>query len=143
VKVQHDGTTWRVTRRWVPWRRRLRTIDGPDVGDGITLGDDPVSAVVGVVLLVLLLPFLVVALFVLLELLLLLLLVPLAAVVRVLLGRHWFVEVRRGWVPYYEEEAGDWQQSGERIHQLAQAIERGDLPPQTLGVPPGPVKPAG
>ena len=143
MKVQHEGTTWRVSRRWVPWRRRLRTIDAPDVGSGITLGDDPISAIVGLVLLLVLLPFLLIAIFVLLELLLLLLLVPVAALVRAVFGRHWVVEVRRGWSAFYEEEAGDWQHSNERIHLIAQAIERGQLPPQNLGKPPASAEPAG
>ncbi|HYG95430.1 MAG TPA: hypothetical protein VD859_17780 [Nocardioides sp.] len=141
MKVQHEGTTWRVSRRWVPWRRRLRTIDAPDVGSGVTLGDDPISAIVGIVLLVVLLPFLLVALFVLLEVLLLLLLVPIAALVRIVFGRHWVVEVRRGWTAFYEEQAGDWRDSGERIHLVAQAIERGQLPPQNIGTPPAATEP--
>lgn len=136
VKVRDpQGQTWRVTRRWVPWRRRLKgSLDAlPDLPGGTSLGDDPVSLVIGLVLLVLLLPFLLLGLVAGLELLLLLAVFPFALLGRVLLGRHWTVEVRRGFRPFWEQEAGDWQASGVRIHEVADAIRRGDPPAQTLG----------
>ena len=125
--------TWRVTRRWVPWRRRLKgMLDGaPDFPVG--LGDDPISLIVGLIFLIILLPFLVVAAIAGLELLLLLLVLPFALVGRVFLGRHWTVEVRRGFRPYWEGEAGDWQASGVRIQEVANEIRFGRLPPHTLG----------
>lgn len=128
-----DGRTWRVSRRWVPWRRRLKgSLDGaPDLPSG--LGDDPISAIIAVVFLVILLPFLLVVLVAGLELLLLLVVMPVAVLLRVVLGRHWHVEVRDGWTPYHEEEAGDWQASGIRIHELAARLERGDVPQRTIG----------
>jgi len=129
-----EGQTWRVTRRWVPWRRRLRgSLDGaPDVPGGTTLGDDPVSAVIGLVFLVILLPFLLLGLIAVLEALLLLAVMPFAVLVRVLFGRHWHVEVRAGFRPYYEVEAGDWRASTLRIHELAAALERGERPEENL-----------
>lgn len=129
-----DGQAWRISRRWVPWRRRLKgTLDSvPDVGFH-GLGDDPISVIIGIVALIVLLPFLVLVLIAGLELLLLLLVLPIALLGRVLLGRHWTVEVRRGWTPYAEEPAGDWQASGVRIHGLADEIRRGEMPAQTLG----------
>lgn len=129
-----QGQVWRVTRRWVPWRRRLKdSLDSaPDLPfDG--LGDDPISAIVGIVLLIILLPFLVLALVAGLELLLILLVLPFAVLARVLFGKHWHVEVRRGFTPVHEVEAGDWQASGLKIHELAGLLERGDTVPQTLG----------
>jgi hypothetical protein len=93
VKVRSpDRTVWRVRRRWVPWRRRLRgALDSaPDLGVG-PLGDDPV-----------------------------------------IFGQHWTVEARRGWKPYWEAPSGDWQESGLRIHAVADAIRHGQLPPHTL-----------
>lgn len=127
------GQVWRVSRRWVPWRRRLKgSLDAvPDLPSG--LGDDPVSVVVGLVLLVLALPFLVLALLAGLELLLLLLVLPVALLGRVLLGRHWTVEVRRGWSPWTEQPAGDWQASGVTIHELADRLRRGEVPERTVG----------
>ncbi len=138
-----SGTTWRISRRWVPWRRRskgwfAKTMDGtpsmPVVG-----GDDPVSAVISAVILVILLPFLVVALVVgliaLIELAVLLAVLPVALLARMLTGRHWYVEMRRGFRPYWEVDAGSWRASGERILEIAQAVERGHLPHPTLRQP--------
>ncbi|UMG93328.1 hypothetical protein [Nocardioides sp. TF02-7] len=127
-----DGRTWRVSRRWVPWRRRLKgALDSaPDLPSG--LGDDPVSAIIGLVFLVILLPFLLLVLVAGLELLVLLVVMPFAVGARIVLGRHWYVEVRRGWTPYLEEEAGDWQASGVLIHDLAARLERGDVPEPNL-----------
>jgi hypothetical protein len=128
-----QGRTWRVTRRWVPWRRRIKDLDtGPDMPSG--LGDDPISMIVGLLFLVLLLPFLLLAFLALIELLLLLLVLPFAVLGRVLLGHHWVVEARRGWTPVWEEEVGDWKASAGRIADIADRIQRGDLPPTTLTV---------
>ncbi len=125
---------WRVSRRWVPWRRRLKgALDAiPDLGVG-PLGDDPISAVIGIVLLIIALPFLVLALVAGFEFLLVLLVLPFAVLGRVLFGRHWTVEVRRGWRPWWEARSGDWQESGLRIHAVADAIRRGQVPTRTLG----------
>ena len=103
----------------------------PDLGIG-HLGDDPVSAVIGIVLLVIALPFVVLALVAGVEFLLVLVVLPFAVLGRALFGRHWTVEVRRGWRPYWETLAGDWQESGLRIHATADEIRRGELPPATL-----------
>ena len=83
----------------------------PDVGLS-GLGDDPISVIIGLIALIILLPFLLIALIAGLELLLLLLVLPIALLGRVVLGRHWTVEVRHGWTPYAEQPAGDWQESG-------------------------------
>lgn len=136
VKVKDPaGQTWRVTRRWVPWRRRLKgSLDAiPDLP--VTLGDDPISAIIGIVFLIILLPFLVLALIAGLELLLLLLVLPFAVLARIAFGRHWTIEARRGFTIWWEAEAGSWQAGGLRIHDVAAAIERGDPPPQTVGGP--------
>jgi len=138
VKVRDpEGQTWRVTRRWVPWRRRIKGIDadaGPlDWGSG--LGDDPISAILGIILLIVALPFILLALFVALEFLLLLLLVPFAALVRAVFGAHWTVEARRGFTIWWDAPSGDWRESGERIRAVATAIQEGHLPPQTVGAP--------
>ena len=128
------GQTWRVTRRWVPWRRRLKSsLDlAPDLPVG-SLGDDPISAIVGIIFLIILLPFLLLALLASLELLLVLLVLPFAVLARMMFGRHWHVEVRRGFKPVYEVEAGDWQASGLKIHDLAGLLRRGDTLAPNLG----------
>lgn len=122
-----DGTTWRVSRRWVPWRRRLKGAlsNAPDFP---ALGEDPISLVIGTVLLIIAIPFLVLALIGGLELLLLLLVYPFALVARVLLSRHWHVEVRRGFRFVHEVDGGTWQESGAKIRELADQLERGALP---------------
>lgn len=138
MKVQApDLTVWRVSRRWLPWRRRVKdTTDRlPDVPEG-GIGDDPISMVLGLILLILLLPFLLLMLLAGIELLLLLLLLPFVIAGRILLGRSWTVEVRRGWRPYWEEPAGDWQQSGLRVHEVAEQLRLGSPLPQTLGAAP-------
>lgn len=97
-----------------------------------SLGDDPISLVIGLVLLIVMLPFLVLFLIAGLELLVLLLVLPFAIAGRIMFGRHWTVEVRRSFTPYWEGQAGSWGQSGTRIREIAAAIERGQLPPNTL-----------
>lgn len=132
----HDpsGQTWRVSRRWVPWRRRLR---GADTGGGLdlaSLGDDPISLLVAIVVGVLLLPLLLVGLLAILELLAVLAILPFALVGRMVFGRHWHVELRHGFRPHWEVEAGSWSQSATTIHEVADQVRRGDIPVQTLGL---------
>jgi hypothetical protein len=127
VKVTDpDGNTWRVSRRWVPWRRRLKGVldSAPDLP---SLGDDPVSGVIGIVLLVVMIPFLLLFLVAGLELLLLLAVLPFAVLGRMAIGRHWHVEVRRGFSFVFEVDAGSWRASSARIEQLAGDLQQGRL----------------
>lgn len=101
-------------------------------------GDGVLGAFLTIIGLIILLPFLVLALIAGIELLAVLVLLPFVIVGRVVFGRHWTVEVRRGWVPWTEEQAGDWQASGIRIHGLADEIRAGDVPAQTIGAKPAP-----
>lgn len=116
-----------MSRRWLPWRRRAGWDAGPDL-PGVGFGDDPISMIIGLVLLVLVLPFLVLALVVALELVLLLLLLPFAVLGRVAFGRQWRVEVREGWTPVWDTAAGGWSQSGQAIEQIAEDLRRGIHP---------------
>lgn len=149
--VDPQGRTWRVSRRWMPWRRKAST-DGLDGGPSSLgdLGDDPISMLIGLLLLVLFIPLLVLAIIVALEMLLLLLLLPFAILGRVSFGRHWRVEVREGWQFAWEVEAGSWSESGRTIEHLAEGLRVGmppwqaahprpSSPPQ--GQPPPPVGP--
>jgi len=96
------------------------------------LGDDPISAVIAVIFLIIAIPFLVLGLIALVELLLVLLLLPVALAGRVFFGRHWVIEARKGFSVEWDERAGDWQTSGLRIHEVAEALERGvGLPPRS------------
>ncbi len=122
-----DGMTWRVTRRWVPWRRRFK--GGWEMLPDLPVADDPI--VVGVLLL-LCLPVLLLVVVAGLEFLLLLLILPFAILARVLFGRHWMIEARQGWTPVWEEPAGSWRQSGQAIRDVATAIQHGHRPPPNL-----------
>ncbi|MCW2814884.1 MAG: hypothetical protein JWN84_2339 [Nocardioides sp.] len=125
------GQPWRVSRRWVPWRRRLKGWLGETFG-WMGGGDDPLSIILFVVLGI---PFFIVLALAVAELLLLLLVLPFALLARVLLGRHWVVEARKGWRTWWEEPSGDWSTSGLRIRDVAAQIERGDLPVQNVDPP--------
>jgi hypothetical protein len=118
-----DGK-WRVGRRWLPWRVRTKV---PDWGglNGISLGDDPISAVIGIVLLVLMLPVLLLVLLVGLEFLLLLLLVPLWVGVRVLFGLPWTVVVRRDGKLVHQEQVRGWRASAARIEAIGAQLREG------------------
>ena len=109
----------------------MKDLDGfgsgsfPDI-DGI--GDDPISLIIGIVVLVLLLPVLLLGVLAASEFFLLLLLLPFAVLARVLFGKQWTVEARRGFAIVWDAPAGDWQASGLRIHEVADAIRRGEAP---------------
>lgn len=125
------GQVWRVSRRWVPWRRRLKGWLSDSWG-WLTLGDDIVSLVILVVLGI---PVLVITAIAFAELLVLLLLLPFVVLGRVLLGRHWTVEARKGFTIWWEEPSGDWRTSATRITDVAAAIERGQAPEQNVDRP--------
>jgi hypothetical protein len=123
--LDRHGRRWKVRRRWLPWRRRVR--DVPDVPIDGGLGDDPISMVIGLVLLVLAIPALIVTLVLVAELLLLLVLLPVAVVGRLLLPVPWTIELwsrparRRvlGWHLEHEVPVRGWRASGERMGELA------------------------
>lgn len=112
----------------MPWRRKSKGVDWGDVPGDVSLGDDPISLIIGVVLMMLIIPLVVLAVLVTLEMLLLLLLLPFAILGRMLLGRHWRVEVREGWTFAWEAEAGDWAQSGRAIERIAEGLRQGTPP---------------
>lgn len=148
-----------MTRRWVPWRRRIRDIDtgGPDaLPDVAGLGDDAFSAVLlvvfGLLALVLVLPGLVLLLGAALEVALLTALLPIAVLARTAAGVPWEVEVRRtgrgrgslAWPVVHAEPAGGWTESRTKIHDLALELEHGTFsarPPGHLVVTRDPLRP--
>jgi hypothetical protein len=139
VKVRAPGgQVYRVTRRWVPWQRKSRrlSLDGFELPISPPSGDDPISAILMVLWLIIALPIIVVVIAVVLltgiELLLLLAVLPFAIGARVVFGRHWTVEVRRGFTPIHEEPAGSWRASGVHIRALAEQIQAGRVPARTL-----------
>ncbi|USQ79602.1 hypothetical protein NF556_18730 [Ornithinimicrobium faecis] len=131
IKDPH-GQTWRVTRRWVPWRRKLKGTweRMPELPSG----DDPISMILTVIMLILCLPVLILALVASLEFLLILLLLPFVILRRIIFGQHWTIEARLDWTPVWEEAAGSWSDSGRAIQDVATAIQRGHLPPHNIPV---------
>ena len=127
--VDASDRRWRVRRRWLPWRRRVREV--PDVPfDGGDLGDDPISALIGLFLLVLALPAIIMVVAILVELLVLLALLPAFVLVRLLLPVPWKIELwarpasRRvlGWHLQHEVPVRGWRASGERIAEMTAEI---------------------
>lgn len=121
-----QGRTWRVSRRWLPWRRRTRLPDMPDLpvrsfGDG----DDVISTAI---VMVIALPTLVMTAVALAEIALLVLLLPVLALGRVVLGRHWIVEVTSELRPVWEAEVGTWPQASRSIASMASGLEQGIYP---------------
>lgn len=122
------GQTWRVSRRWVPWRRRLKGW----LPEAASLGGFDVP-IIGVILFVLIgIPVLIAITLALVELLVLVVVFPFALLVRVLFGRHWVVHARKGFTIWWEADGGDWQASGLRVAEVAAGIERGELPEKTV-----------
>lgn len=122
------GVKWRVRRRWAPWRRRVRDF-AYDIPSPSGLGDDPISVIVGVIVLIIAVPLIVIALVAMLELFVLLLLLPNAMLVRALLGGAWPIEVFRARTLQSTEYVKGWSASRERIHDLAEQIRlRGGVP---------------
>lgn len=119
-----QGRTWRVNRRWLPWRLRLRDVTDWSSPD-LSLGDDLVGGLIALVVFVVVVPIIVLVIVVALEFALLLLLLPVFLLLRVAFGRHWVVTVRRGRRLQWEAPSGDWAASRERIVAIARDVEAG------------------
>jgi hypothetical protein len=129
VKVQTpEDETYRIHRRWLPWRRRTRA-DTLDWLPDFPGGDVDFDADFGLVIVaLLLLPFLVILAFVVGEMLLLLLLLPFFVLARSVFGTPWVIEVtRKGKIVRIEAVEG-WAASSRRIEWLATALRHGDPP---------------
>jgi hypothetical protein len=126
VKDSKDRT-WRVGRRWLPWRRRIRELPDAPFGLDAPSGDDPISAAIGLVLLVIgaivLLPVLLVLIGLVLELVVLLALVPIVVAARIAFRRPWTVQVvAPGGKVVHTERVVGWRASTARITDLAERI---------------------
>jgi hypothetical protein len=118
-----DGRTWRVGRRWLPWRRRIRDAPDADMTGIAEHGDDLPSFFV--LLLIglaasFIVPILLLVIGIVLELALLFVLFPVVVLIRVTLRRPWVVQVigPDGKVSRVEKVVG-WRESGDRIASLA------------------------
>ena len=128
VKVQTPAAeTYRIHRRWLPWRRRTRAeaLDWlPDFPGGDLDFDDDLGLVIVALLL---LPFLVILAFVLGEVLLLLLLFPFFVLARAVFGTPWIIQVTLKRKVVHVEAVEGWAESSKRIHRLATALRQGDF----------------
>lgn len=124
------GDTWRVGRRWLPWRPRRRRVDASDASvDLAGSADDLVIAaiiLVVVVVVAVVAPWIFVGAVLAVEILVVVLLLPLFVLLRGLRVARWPVAVRRGRSVVWEESVRGWRGSRDRIREIAGAISRGD-----------------
>jgi hypothetical protein len=127
MKIQTPaGETLRIHRRWLPWRRRGdKAMDWMPPGLDL-LGDDPISLVIGAIVLI---PVLVILAFFIGEILLLLLLLPFFVLARSVFGTPWIIEVTHRHEVVHAEQAQGWSASHDQIERLAAAISAGEPPP--------------
>ncbi len=120
-----DGTSYRIRRRWVPWRQRPRDVSGADLDLG-GIGDDPVTAIIIFVVALVLLPVIGVAAVAFGEFLLLLLLMPFWVLARGIFGTPWIIEVKAaGEGLVHQEAVVGWAASERRIEELGREISAG------------------
>jgi hypothetical protein len=129
-----SGSTWRVKRRWLPWRLRGRDpsdfVDVADVADVGDSADDLLIGLmifVGVLLLIVVVPFIAVLAVLVAELFLLLLLLPLFVTLRAASVARWPVEAWRGERLVHAEAIRGWSRSHRRMLELAEDIRLGRL----------------
>ena len=122
------GRTWRVQRRWLPWRRKVRDVPDVPVDTPFIGGDDIFSAIILVVTVIILIPVILMAALMLAELLLLLLLLPLWVLVRAVRGGAWPIEVSRGKTLMWTESVHGWSASRARVRAIGQEIKVGTRP---------------
>lgn len=124
--VTPAGETYRVHRRVLPWRRRIREKPDWDLASSFDVPDVDHLGVLGAILLVIgiiiALPIIVLALLVVGELLLLLLLLPLFVLARVAFKKPWIVEVTRKRKVVHAEAVVGWGAAGERARVLADEL---------------------
>lgn len=127
-----SGETWRIKRRWLPWRLRKRDLDiQPDGGSGIDGGDDLVIGLVVFIMMLLVVLFApvvaVLAIFV-AELMLLLLFLPLFVVLRAAFVARWPIEAWHGKKLVHAEAVRGWGTSHRRMVELADNVRLGSWP---------------
>ncbi|GAA3531557.1 hypothetical protein GCM10022234_30880 [Aeromicrobium panaciterrae] len=129
--VDPAGETWRVKRRWLPWRLKRRNPDDVvDVSDAAGAVDEPIGLVIVVVVLAVavLAPVIFVLAFFVAEFLLLLLLLPLFVVIRGSLLGRWPIEAFKGKQLVASESVRGWRASGDRMLEIADGIRMGQPP---------------
>ena len=124
--VDPAGETWRIKRRWLPWRPRLR--DG-----AFELGTHVIDAADGFPFLLFLLGLVLIPVAVALavfvaEIALALLVVSILTFGRAIFIGRWPIEVFRGRALVHVDAARGWADSGRRMGEIVDGIRRGDPP---------------
>lgn len=123
-----SGETWRVKRRWLPWRWRRRDPDNlsdvavPDIGDDLVIG---LVLLVGFLLLLIFLPIVLVLVIAVAELFLLLFLLPAFLLLRAFKVGRWPVEVWYSNELEHTEAVRGWGASKQRMIELADDVRFG------------------
>ncbi|MBC9733668.1 hypothetical protein [Nocardioides marmotae] len=105
------------------------------VPSGFSLDGDDLLGIALLLVSLIVVPLLAILVLAWVELVLIVVVLPFAVAWRLVRGRHWYVEVRRGFRPWWEVDAGSWSASRERIADVAEQIRRGQTPERTLDVP--------
>lgn len=133
--VDPSGESWRVKRRWLPWRWRKRNPDDfPDVTPSLDVDDLLIGLAILVVMLVLAIfvPIVFVLAIAVAELFLLFLLLPLFVVLRAGRVARWPIEAWHGDQLVHAEAVRGWSNSKARMYELDDDIRLGRLCPASL-----------
>jgi hypothetical protein len=136
--IGHDGRAWRVRRRWLPWRPRLRRVKAVGKSDGLmavdTTLDSPEGIIAGIfvaiavgVLLVLVLPLALAPV----EVVLVLVVLPAVVVLRAVFRAPWIIEARTPGPPaeQIDRAVAGWGASVAAMEKLAQELQLGTPAP--------------
>lgn len=127
-----------IGRRWMPWRSRTRewtssAWDLVPTGPANSVGDDPVSAVLGLIWFVLVLPFMIPALLMtplfLIESLLQWIVMPFAILLRMMGVLDVEVDARQAGGFKHVERVSGWGAAKERMREIAHLAAQGAPPP--------------
>lgn len=145
--ARHDAPpttipTAKVGRRWLPWRSRTRRLvaaawDLVPIVSG-TSGDDPISALLGILSLIFAIPAMLLTPFFLIELLLQLLCLPFALLARAFGWLSVEIDVRResgDRDEIHRERVRGWGAARRRVEQIRQMLAHGARPPFDPGRP--------
>lgn len=131
-----SGDSWRIKRRWLPWRWRRRDPDDlVNLPDSADIGDDWVIGLaifVAILLVLVFVPLVLVLAVAVAELLALFLLFPLFIALRAGRVARWPIEAWQGDQLVLAEAIRGWGSSRLRMHELADDIRLGRFRPASL-----------
>ncbi|MDT0201974.1 hypothetical protein [Nocardioides sp. AE5] len=124
-----QGQAWRVSRRWVPWRRHFRGFWDLWPARLHLVDENPIVFALALIMVVLfLIPFLLLLTACVVEWVARTIVMPFWLLGRVFFGRPWIVEVRKGFQPWFEMPAGRFRESRQPIAAIGDALGRGEIP---------------